>query len=187
MRARRSRLLGVGAAAAAVALGAAACGGSTNPTGGGTASSPPGSPAAATGSASLVRTESTPFGTVLANASGRTLYLLTADRPGHSACTGSCLAVWPPVLVTGALPHDTAGIHATFGTLHTSAGRQLTVNGYPAHTYVGDSGPGQTVGEGIKSFGGTWWALSASGAPIKHRRTGSSSSTSSGGGGGYGY
>ena len=44
--------------------------------------------------------------------------------------------------------------------------------------FAGDSGPGQAKGQGIKSFGGTWYVVNASGNPVKSTSGGSS-------GGGY--
>ena len=52
-----------------------------------------------------------------------------------------------------------------------------TYHGWLMYEYSGDSGPGQSNGQGIKSFGGTWYALNASGDLVK----------SGGGGGGGGY
>ena len=52
--------------------------------------------------------------------------------------------------------------------------------GWLIYEYAGDSASGQANGEGIKSFGGTWYALNASGDPVTSKSGG-------GGGGGYGY
>ena len=49
-----------------------------------------------------------------------------------------------------------------------------TYHGWLMYEYSGDSSPGDANGQGIKSFGGTWWVLDASGNPVKS------------GGGGYG-
>jgi hypothetical protein len=59
-----------------------------------------------------------------------------------------------------------------------------TYNGWLMYEYVGDSAPGQANGEGIHSFGGTWYALNPAGNPITSSNSGSSSTTR-GGGGGY--
>ena len=37
----------------------------------------------------------------------------------------------------------------------------------PLYTYSGDSSKGQTHGEGIKSFGGTWYAVTPAGQPAQ--------------------
>ena len=61
-----------------------------------------------------------------------------------------------------------------------------TYNGWLMYEYTGDSGPAQGHGEGIQSFGGTWYALSPSGNPVTSSggATGSTTGSSSGG---YGY
>jgi hypothetical protein len=51
-----------------------------------------------------------------------------------------------------------------------------TYNDYLLYEYSGDTKAGQANGVGIKSFGGTWYALSPSGMPVK-----------ASGMGGYGY
>jgi Secreted repeat of unknown function len=53
---------------------------------------------------------------------------------------------------------------------------KVTYNSWPLYMYSGDSDPAQSNGEGIVSFGGTWYAISPSGASVK------SSGSSSGGG-----
>ena len=39
------------------------------------------------------------LGTVLASASGQTLYHYTSDPVGKVTCTGACAKVWPPLLL----------------------------------------------------------------------------------------
>jgi hypothetical protein len=58
----------------------------------------------------------------------------------------------------------------------------LTYHGRPLYTYVGDTAGDQANGEGLKSFGGTWYAVSASGTLVKR---GSSAKSPSSGSGGY--
>ena len=61
--------------------------------------------------------------------------------------------------------------------------------GWPLYTFVKDKAPGDVAGEGVKTFGGTWYAVSPSGKPVIAPATTSppTSSSGSGGGGGYGY
>jgi hypothetical protein len=79
------------------------------------------------------------------------------------------------------------GIKASLlGTKKLSDGETYpTYNGWLMYEYTGDSGSGQANGEGIKSFGGTWYVLNPSGQPVKSKSGGSSNSGGSGGGGGY--
>jgi hypothetical protein len=43
---------------------------------------------------------------------------------------------------------------------------QVTADGAPLYYFSGDSAAGQVNGQGIKSFGGTWYALQTSGHPL---------------------
>ena len=170
--------------AAGLAAGLAACGGtgSSTPTAGGSAS-----PAAASTSASALAVAHTSLGSVLVDSQGRTVYMLTADSANHSTCSASCLAYWPSVAVPGRLPQHVPGVTATVGsTALPSGGRTLTAGGWPLYTFVKDTKPGDVSGEGVVSFGGTWYAVSPSGQPVKTPSGGSSGSGSSSGGG-YGY
>jgi predicted lipoprotein with Yx(FWY)xxD motif len=163
------------ASALGVALLTAACGGSssstaTSPSANGAAtgaahSSPSASsPSASTSGASAVSTMRTGAGKILVDAKGRTMYAFAADTKGHSTCTGSCLTYWPAVAAGATAPKAGAGVTATLGVLHRSDGTaQLTVNGWPMYTYVGDSKPGAASGQGKNLSGGLWWVVSPSG------------------------
>ena len=112
------------------------------------------------------------LGTVLVAGNGRTLYLLTADSAGKPTCTASpCIGVWPPLLLPASATSPEAGAGATASLLGTATGAggatQVTYKGWPLYMYSGDSGPGQNNGEGISSFGGTWYAISPTGQPVK--------------------
>ncbi len=51
------------------------------------------------------------------------------------------------------------------GTITRSGGtKQETCNSHPLCTFSGDSGPGKTSGNGVSAFGGTWHAVTTSGA-----------------------
>ena len=175
------RLIGV----ATIMLLVAACGnGSDNST---SSSNSPTSSNSSTNSASgaALGVASTSLGEVLVDAQGQTVYLLTADSPNHSSCSGECLEYWPPVASPGGgAVHSISGISAKLGVTKTTDGKSmLTANGWPLYTFEGDHSPGDVNGQGVQNFGGTWYALSPAGEPIKS----APSSTDSGGGGGYGY
>jgi predicted lipoprotein with Yx(FWY)xxD motif len=172
-RARRAAPLAV---AAAALLLTAACGGSSS--GGSSTTSSTG--AAGSGGA-VVKVAKTSLGSVLETSNGRVIYLLTADKSAASSCTGGCLQLWPPVTAVSTAP-SAPGVSAKLAVLERPDGtRQLTVAGHPAYTYAADTAAGQTSGQGITSYGGTWWALSPAGAAVK------SASGGTRGGGGYGY
>lgn len=147
---------------AAMALLLASCGGST-----------PSSPSGGANAAITVAAADVPgLGTVLVNGSGRTLYVLSSERGGKLTCTDAngCTAVWPDTELPAGVQHGTAGEGAQaslLGTVRSAEGKlYLTYGGWPLYTYAHDSGSRQAHGEGITSFGGTWWALSPSGSPV---------------------
>jgi predicted lipoprotein with Yx(FWY)xxD motif len=94
----RHRAALIAAPAAAVALLAlSACGGPSAPAKENAASAAPtptaSKPAAV---AASVKLADSPFGRILVDDSGRTLYGFTKDKPGgKSACDADCIAVWP--------------------------------------------------------------------------------------------
>lgn len=122
-------------------------------------------------------------GTVLVTTKGYTLYLYTPDSATKVACTGTCASIWPPLL----LPRGTskpAGI-AELGTVRDPDGKlQVTYKGHPLYTYVGDKKPGTASGQG---YGGTWYAVKTSVAPLtraaRSAGSGASGSGASGSGG----
>ena len=137
-----------------------------------------------------VTTTRSNLGPILADSNGKTLYLFARDKHGMSACTGTCASFWPPLLTTGA-PLATAGVKtALLGTAKRTDGTlQVTYAGHPLYTFKLDAKPGQAKGEGTSFFGGSWYALSGSGARVEKApaRTGSPSGAANTGGGGYGY
>ena len=176
------------AAAAAGLILTAACSSSYGSSGQSSATTAGGAAApaasAATGSAAL-RVASSDAGSVLVDGGGRTVYAFAIDTPGRSNCTGACLQHWP-VVPASASP-AAFGVTATVGSLARPDGvRQLTVNGYPVYTFVGDTGPGTIKGQGVDASGGKWWVV----APTGHWITaapGSPSSAASSGGYSKGY
>jgi predicted lipoprotein with Yx(FWY)xxD motif len=92
--------------------------------------------------------------TVLTNARGFTLYSFAPDTPTTSKCYGSCAAYWPPV--TGTTPASPS-LPGRIGTItRTGGARQLTYNGHPLYTYIGDTAPGQANGNNLNLNGGLW-------------------------------
>lgn len=162
----------------------AACGGNSpyGSSGGSPGRSSPGATSQqSSGASSVIKVAQTDLGRVLATAGGRVVYLLTSDTSDTTTCTGGCLKTWPPVTVSGT--PRAAGVAAAMGSLSRRDGtKQLTIAGHPAYTYAGDTSPGQTNGEGITSFGGTWWALSPAGTAVTGSAGGGGSPTSGGNG-----
>jgi predicted lipoprotein with Yx(FWY)xxD motif len=51
------------------------------------------------------------LGSILADRSGRTMYLFTNDESNVSNCSGGCARAWPPLLTVGA-PQTGDGVNA---------------------------------------------------------------------------
>jgi predicted lipoprotein with Yx(FWY)xxD motif len=127
-----------------------------------TASSGGQAPASATAGGTQLRTTMISGVSVLINSAGRTLYSFAPDTPTRSACYGECASYWPPV--TGS---PTAGPGVTLskiGTIRRTDGSvQVTYDGHPLYTYIGDSGPGQANGNNVNLNGGLWLVVPAAG------------------------
>ena len=179
------------AAAGGLALFTAACGSTSTGTGTGSGSNPPSSSSGAAAGSTVGMTTAS-LGSVLTDSKGNTLYILTSDHGSTTACDSVCLHYWVPVTAAGT-PVAGSGVTAKLGSdMEANGTHQLTVNGALVYTYVGDHGAGQVSGQGVKSNGGTWWALTPTGAWITGAAASTSASstpsaTHSSGGGGYGY
>jgi predicted lipoprotein with Yx(FWY)xxD motif len=105
------------------------------------------------------------YGNILVNGQGMTLYLLTSEAGGAVKCSGGCLGFWPPLTVPAGSTAPTApsGANGKIGTITRSDGTvQVTYNGYPLYTFANDKAAGDTNGQGIQAFGGTWEVVQAS-------------------------
>ena len=173
---RRPRLYGLVALGAAAVIALAACGGSSDSSSSkkSTTSTTKGGSATA-----VVKTASTPLGTIVVTNDGKAVYTLTSGGQ-QVPCSGACLQVWPAVT----LPAGTTKATGTgVKNVDTAAGGHVTVNGAPVYTFQGDAGAGTTNGEGINSFGGTWNVVKASGGSSSGG--GSTATTVKSGGSGY--
>jgi predicted lipoprotein with Yx(FWY)xxD motif len=104
------------------------------------------------------------LGEILTDAEGNTIYFFANDSEDTSTCAGDCAANWPPVPTEGS-PTAGEGVDAELGTTEATDGTtMLTVNGFPAYYFAGDSAPGDTNGQGV---GDVWWVFGADGEPIE--------------------
>jgi len=119
------------------------------------------------------------LGKVLVNSQGRTLYLFQKDSGTTSTCTGACATNWPPLHANGT-PTVGEGANASIvaTTRRPDGTSQVTYSSHPLYLFVGDKKAGDTNGEGVNAFGGSWFAVSAAGDQVAPQ-------TSSPGG--YGY
>jgi predicted lipoprotein with Yx(FWY)xxD motif len=184
----RGRPITVLAGAALVpltALAVAACGGGGSATAAtdepATAATP--APASAAPHAPTVGVAKTRLGEALVDSRGRTLYLFAGDSGTKSTCSGACVAARSPLRATGE-PTVGGGAKASLlGTTPRSDGkRQVIYNGHPLYRFVRDTRSGDTNGEGLAAFGGSWFAVSPAGRRIAGRasKSGGGSSSSRG-------
>jgi predicted lipoprotein with Yx(FWY)xxD motif len=166
-----TRLFSLAALAVVSALVLAACGGGSSYGGNNppSTSSKSSAPAATSSAAAVVTAKSGSLGTFLTDAKGRTLYLWDADHGATSTCNGECAQDWPP-LTTKTAPKAGAGVTASLlGTSKRSDGtKEVTYAGHPLYYFAGDTGPGQTTGQGSAAFGAPWWVVTPAGKAIQN-------------------
>ena len=154
----------LGVPVAAAGLLAAACSSAAGTSSG----SAPASSGTSGGSTSgtVIETHSGSGGTFLTE-SGRTVYLWVKDGMNKSTCTGACASAWPPVLDHGTLTASGGAKASDLGTIaRPGGGKQVTYNGHALYFFAGDSGAGQTSGQGSDSFGAKWWLVAPAGSQI---------------------
>jgi len=120
-----------------------------------------GGPAPGSGGRAVLKTATIGGVTVLTNAKGFTLYWFAPDTPARSACYGVCAGYWTPV--TG-IPSAAPGVTGKLGAIKRTDGTtQVTYNGHPLYSYVGDTAPGQAFGNNLNLNGGLWHEVAVSG------------------------
>jgi predicted lipoprotein with Yx(FWY)xxD motif len=157
---KHTALLAIAPIAAAVAI--AGCGG-----GSGGSSATPGPKPATSSSRTSVTLAQSKLGTYLSDDKGRALYLFEADKGTTSTCYSACASIWPPFAASGAVTPGAGVSAALLGTTKRTDGTtEVTYNGHPLYHYVGDTGPGQTSGQGLNQFGAKWYLVAANGKKI---------------------
>ncbi|CAI3804696.1 COG4315 family predicted lipoprotein [Pseudarthrobacter sp. MM222] len=164
--------LSIGLSAFAVAALLSGCAG-----GGGTATTTSSAAAATSAPASSAPASSAPasaaelmvadskLGKIVVDGKGMSVYYFTKDTKdsGTSACTGGCLAAWPPVFTTSATP-SVEGVTGTLGTITTPDGKkQVTINGMPIYYYAKDKAAGDITGQDVNKV---WYLVAPSGEMI---------------------
>jgi predicted lipoprotein with Yx(FWY)xxD motif len=96
------------------------------------------------------------FGDVLARADRQALYYWQVEKRagGKIRCTGSCAALWPPLIVRSraAIPAHVAGITGTFGVIRRPNGAlQVTHDRLPVYTYVHER-PGEVRCDNVNGW-----------------------------------
>jgi predicted lipoprotein with Yx(FWY)xxD motif len=104
------------------------------------------------------------------NHQGFTVYAYSKDTRNTNNCQKNqqCAAVWPAVTTKGKPVAGKGVKRSLLGTIRLKNGkRQVTYNGHPLYTYLGDSKPHQTYYINFFQAGGRWPAVSPSGKLIK--------------------
>ena len=191
MNRRRAPLLTV-AVMALVAIGLAACGGSSNSSDSASAAANTTASGTTASASDTVSTKSiSGVGTVLVDSKGNALYTNNQDSGMNVACTGSCTAIWVPLMApsSGQPTSSDQAVQAKLGMVKSKGGNQVTFGGKPLYTFVQDS-PGQVTGNDFTdNFGGTsfTWTVASTGPVSSTATTTSGSSSGGGSSGGYGY
>ena len=174
---KRSSLLSLASVPLVIAA-LAGCGSGGSAT---ASSSSPTAGAAASGKTLAVR--STDLGRVLVDSKGRTLYAFGHDLKNKSRCSGACASNWPPT-VAPKKPKVGAGVSkAKLRVIKRAGGaRQLSYAGHPLYRLSGDSAAGDTNGQGITAFGGSWHVVAPSGKIVTGAAQGQSPSGNTGSG-----
>ncbi len=111
-----------------------------------------------------------PYGEVLADGSGRSLYIFMKDQngAGTSECNDKCAEQWPP-LTTASEAEPTEGAQATLVDTMTrrDGTRQVTYAGWPLYYSEKDQAAGDTHGEAVKDFGAEWHLISPEGEKVE--------------------
>ncbi|WP_341719752.1 hypothetical protein QQG74_08630 [Micromonospora sp. FIMYZ51] len=103
------------------------------------------------------------MGSAVVNQDGFILYRFDRDTndPPSSNCVDECAEVWPPALTDGN-PKLKGVSDDAVGTITREDGtRQITLDGWPLYTYIGDKKAGQWKGQGV---GGTWFVVNPDGS-----------------------
>jgi predicted lipoprotein with Yx(FWY)xxD motif len=141
----------------------AACGSSPQGSSGGSGSASKSTPTPTPASSPVKEATATVGGkseTIFTNDAGMTLYYYESDKDASVSCTGACAANWPPLMATSGTPGPLPGATGTWGSDSNPAGGSVvTYNGWPLYTFVKDTAPGQTTGQGV---GGVWFVATPS-------------------------
>ena len=166
-------------AVAALALIAAGCGSSDDNSSGGSSGGNGGvyggggsstKPASSSGTGVVSVDDNAKLGKIVVDSQGNTLYMFEKDKQNGNAstCSGACSQVWPPYTANGSPKAQNGASASMLGTIKRSDGTtQVTYNGWPLYTYVGDKKPGDANGNDLDQFGAEWYAQTPQGEKPK--------------------
>ena len=108
-------------------------------------------PAFAARERAVVKIESTSIGKVLFSTSGMALYTYAKDAKNHSNCNGSCLTIWPALIVAKGFRPTGTGVRGLGVIVRSNGQRQVTWNGHPLYRFASDP-KGKMTGNGVGGF-----------------------------------
>ena len=133
------------------------------------ASSAGAAPVATAAAATSVKIEKTGIGSILVTGGGSVIYQFTHDRGAVNSCAKirGCSAVWPPLYTTGKPVAGSGAKASLLGTIKVGSKLQVTYAGHPLYGYSQNSNSFSTGYVGTSEFGGSWDAVSATGAAVR--------------------
>jgi predicted lipoprotein with Yx(FWY)xxD motif len=144
---------------------------------------------------SVMIMENSQAGLYLADGLGNTLYNFSIDSRERSVCMNdssvliqgqTCIQLWPPYYTASPVVPSALNT-ADFSLSPREDGMMQTAfRGWPLYYFRVDTGPGQTSGQGINGFGGTWFVVSPTAVAVTPTTT-SPATTTTIPSGGYGY
>jgi predicted lipoprotein with Yx(FWY)xxD motif len=120
--------------------------------------------------AALITSKHGKLGTILATGpKQRTVYMFEGDNGTGSSCHGPCSQVWPPVTSTGEPKRAGGAMASQLGTITRPDGtKQVTYAGHPLYLFARDGDKSDAYGQGVNSFGASWYVISPSGSKVDH-------------------
>ena len=98
-----------------------------------------------------------------------TVYLFTPDKGSTSVCYGGCESAWPPVMAEGKPTAGEGAMSSALGTTKRKDGSmQVTYEGHPLYTFVGDKAPGEANEQEDE---GVWFVMDEAGSEVKGKAT----------------
>jgi predicted lipoprotein with Yx(FWY)xxD motif len=114
----------------------------------------------------VVNVASSPFGRILVDERGKTLYAFTDDTDAKPSCSG-CGQAWCAATVNAAWSVANGLDSGLFRAVNSGGHMQLIAGNFPLYRFSGDAGSGDVNGQGID---GAWFLVDTRARPIPRRR-----------------
>jgi predicted lipoprotein with Yx(FWY)xxD motif len=142
---------------------------------------------AATSPTTISVAQNKTWGATLTLKDGHTLYRLTKDSKNMSVCTGKCATIWLPVVLASGQEAPVGNGVSHLGSFTRANGtHQVTYEGIPLYTFVGDKKANVITGN-IKDTWGQWWSINPSSPLTPPKKKGGTSTTTTTSPGGIAY